>query len=290
MQKLNDDLTWACVRCGSSIGIEPPFACDRCRLSYRQENGFWDAAPTFEPPGFTDDRRHHLDLIDSSHFWFSARSKLIERRLRRIVGNRVTAILELGCGSGRFLPTLAGMAITCVGVDGHPRSLEKAMERATTATLIHADIAQVPLADSQFDAVVMLDILEHATPLPALEEAARLARPGGLLLLSVPAFQSLWSQVDQAAGHRCRYSLGQLRGELKSSGWELAGHTYYQFLVFPLFAASRLFGRSTLPRLERFPPVWLNGLLARINRFEVRRLDWLRLPFGSSLIAWARKV
>lgn len=290
MEKRTDDLTWQCVRCGSSIGFEPPFACDRCRLSYRRENGFWDAAPAFEPPGFTDDRRHHLDLIDSNHFWYSARSNLIERRLRRILGDRVTAILELGCGSGRFLPTLARMANTCVGVDGYPQSLEKAIRRATAATLIHADIAQVPLADSQFDAVVMLDVLEHVAPLPALKEAARLTRPGGMLLLSVPAFQFMWSQVDRAAGHRCRYSIGKLRAEIESSGWELVGHTHYQFLVFPLFAASRLLVRRDLPRLERSPPVWINGLLTRINGFEVRRLDWLRLPFGSSLIAWARKV
>ncbi|HSJ97524.1 MAG TPA: class I SAM-dependent methyltransferase, partial [Myxococcota bacterium] len=113
--------------------------------------------------------------------------------------------------------------------------------------------------------------------------------PGGHLLLSVPAFPSLWSPLDEAAGHRCRYRRAALERELRAGGWELRHATHYQALLFPLvWLARRLPSRAAVP-LERRPPRWLGRALGAVDEVEVRLWANRRLPFGSSLIAVASR-
>lgn len=177
-----------------------------------------------------------------------------------------------------------------VAVDGHVRLLEASAVKAANAVLLNSDLCHVPLQDGQFDLVLACDVIEHVDPNALLAEARRLARPGGKLLLSVPAFPSLWSAMDERAGHRCRYRRRQLESELCVNGWQPMGFTHCQFLLFPVVFLSRRLGGRAGQTLERTPPRWLNRFLARINRFEARVLGDFSLPFGSSLIVWADAV
>ena len=269
-------------------GAGPAF-CTSCATRYGSADGIWECAPAFEPAAFPAARRDHLAAIEEQNFWFPARLRLIERILVRARPPAWRAALDLGCGTGAFLAVLARHFESVGGVDGHRASLVAARGRTGDAELFHADVAAVPLADRQFDLVSALDVLEHMDPERFLTEAARLLRPGGLLLLSVPACPALWSALDEAAGHRRRYTRAVLRAELAAFPGRLQGSTNYQMLLLPLALLGRRAIGGRAQALERRPPAWLNRLLGALNAFEVALLGGFSLPAGSSLVAWARK-
>lgn len=241
----------------------------------------------FTPGGFPESRVEKLTRIDEGHFWAESRDELAGRILADEGPVAPDAMVELGCGTGRFLPRLALRGASVCGVDGHLGLLQVAAGRARAAQLVQSDVVRLPLAGGQFDVAVALDVLEHVDPRSFLDEVARVLRPGGGFLVSVPAFPFLWSRLDEAAGHRCRYTVGVLRNELGAAGFDLVRWTHYQFLLFPLVALSRLAGRRREVGIERRPPPWLDRTLAGVNRFEVRHFTGWRLPVGSSLVAWA---
>lgn len=241
----------------------------------------------FRPPGFTEARSAHLAGI-TDHFWFAARERLLMSRLTAIAA-RPPAVLELGCGTGELLPHLATLTDRLVAVEGQPQAAQQAAQQGSGATVLHADVCAVPLEDGWFDAVLAFDVLEHVDPAALLGEAHRLTRPGGVLLLTVPASQRLWSDADVVAGHRTRYDLPMLSAEVEAAGWSLEGHTHYQFLLYPLMLASRALARGGPLAVERRPPGWVGRALGRVNELEVRALGTRSLPWGSSLVAWARR-
>jgi SAM-dependent methyltransferase len=282
---------WRCLVCNHAQLIESAnqVSCPQCGHLYSLNKGVWECAEGFTPSGFTPDRNEHLQALEKEHFWFDARDGLLCRILQRLRRPGDKHLLELGCGSGRMLARLESAFAVTLGVEGHVNALAAASDRCNSSQLIHSDVLNTPLADGQFDWVVAFDVLEHVDSARFLREALRLVRPGGLMLLSVPAFPLLWSQVDELAGHRCRYRSLPLKNELVSSGWLPLGHTHFQFLLFPLLAASRLLNRKSNPTLERQPPKVLNRMLGFINQLELSLFHRFSLPFGSSLIMWAEK-
>lgn len=262
--------------------------CLQCDLTVPCTDGIWTFAPGFAPPGFTEDRRAHLAGIEDSHFWFGPRRELVEAVLDQQVGDGLTSAIDLGCGSGALLPALARRAQVVAGLDAYAHSLATARLREPRAVLVQADLDSVPLSDGQFDLVVALDVLEHVEPGGLLSEARRLVGSDGRLLLAVPAFPSLWSPLDEAAGHRCRYRRADLDRELEQHGWSVVHWTHYQALLFPLLWLVRKSGLARLRSVERHPPSWVSYPLGLINSAEVRLLGRRRLGWGSSLVVLAR--
>lgn len=281
------DLAWSCPTCRSPfvLAASGQLDCDVCGGTLRRTDGVWRSALAFRPAGFSAERREHLHgLVDQGHFWFPPRDALVLRCLRRLGVGGGSRFLELGCGQGRFLSAVAPLVARRTGVEGHLESLQRARSADPGALLVHGDVTAVPLAAAQLDVVVALDVLEHVAAQPFLDEAARLVRPGGHVVLSVPAMPSLWSAADERAGHRRRYDVDALRAELAASGWRLLDWTHYQLLLLPLVWLSRRRDSG----LERRPPRWLNRVLGAVNAAEVSL--WRgRVPIGSSLIAWARR-
>lgn len=262
--------SWSCV-CGAEL---------------HRRDGVW-LVDDFEPTGFGAKSREHLASFEEDHFWFDGREKLLLACLDRAELYPRDAI-DLGCGNGRFLAALTTRGATVVGVEAYADSLARAHRRVPDAELLQADITRVPLPSACCDLVCALDVLEHVEPESLLTEARRLLRPGGFLLLSVPAFASLWSERDVRAGHRKRYRRDELARELAACGLVLEHHTHFQFLLFPLvWLSRRLDARRELP-LERRPPGFFGRVLAAINLLEIRLWGNFRLPWGSSLIAIAR--
>lgn len=255
-----------------------------------REDGVWLANRGYAPEGFAVDRRQHLAEIEEDHFWFAPRLELIRRRLAALAPRRLENVLELGCGTGRFLPILGRTGALVSAVEGHLESARSARSRWPEAVVVHGSLYETPFPDARFDLLLALDVLEHVDPKRFLEEARRLLGPRGALLLAVPASAALWSGADARAGHRCRYDVAALRAELEENGWQLRDYTYYQCVLFPLLFASRAVNRSKLPRLERTPPRWANRLLGGVNSAEVALFGGRRLPFGSSLVASAERL
>lgn len=245
------------------------------------------------PQGFDLDAVARLDhLGDQNHFWMRERLRLIDRLLGRLHGATAggwAAALELGCGAGLSLPLLEARAERVVAVDGHRILLQRALAATRHATLVQADVTDTGLEGGRFDLITAFDVLEHTDADAFLSEARRLAAPDAKLLVSVPAFASLWSEMDVRAGHRCRYRWGQLKAELARNGWRPLGHTHFQFFLFPLVYASRRLARNSIRQLERTPPGGVDRLLGLVNHLEVALLAGVPLPFGSSLFGWASR-
>jgi SAM-dependent methyltransferase len=239
------------------------------------------------PAGFDRDAVRRLQTLEArDHFWRRERHRLFCRLLDRLQ-QRGDAALDLGCGCGGMLAALEARYARVVAIDGHRELLAVARRHARAAALVEADVCAVPVHEREFNLVTAFDVLEHLDPDALLSEARRVARPDGMLLLSVPAFSSLWSALDERAGHRCRYTWGQLQSELQRNGWRPEGYTHFQCLLFPLVFVSRRLGRVALD-MERSPGRFVDRALGLVNRAEVTTLSRLKLPFGSSLVAWAR--
>jgi SAM-dependent methyltransferase len=283
-------LRWICPGCGGEpLASETRLTCPGCGGAIDARLGIWHAQ-RIRPARFPAERRDHLAGIDSHHFWFPARRRLLEGLLTRGPTAGGGPAIELGCGNGGFLGALAARHPLVVGVDAYPESLGTARERAPGAVLVEADVLHVPLAAGQFEVAAALDVLEHVEADALLAEVRRLLAPGGWLLVSVPAFPSLWSALDEAARHRCRYRRRVLAAELVASGFELRHWTHYQALLFPLvWLSRRLPSRGAVP-FERRPPRWLGHALDAVNHAEVALLGGLRLPWGTSLCVLARRL
>lgn len=286
----------ACPRCQ-----RPPapngsgaVACTACGLSPSPLPRLWWSDADTTPEGFDAASADRLtDLATQDHFWMRERARLVARLLDRMAATRGAPwqhALELGCGSGGSLPLLEARAQRVAAVDGHRRLLQQAQAGSGKTVLVQGDVIDTRLGANQHDLVMALDVIEHVDGHAFLTEARRLASPGADLLLSAPAFPSLWSEMDVMAGHRCRYRWRQMQQELESSGWQPVGHTHFQCLLFPLVYASRHWPGRTARQAERQPSRRLDRWLGAVNRFEVNWLSPLSLPFGSSLFVWARAV
>jgi SAM-dependent methyltransferase len=252
-----------------------------------------DRAPGLGPggrPGFDGERLARIRALEGWHFWFVGRRTLVQGLLARHLEPAPQRVLDVGCGTGRLACELLAAGHRVTAVDLLPESLAAARSDAPDVGLLRADAGRLPLAAGSFDAVTMLDVLEHVDDVAALAELRRVLRPDGLLVLTVPAVPWLWSHRDDAAGHRRRYTRKRLQAALADAGFapvELGG---YQCALLPALAASRLLGRRG-PRLrdaEERPPALLNAALAWINRREAE-LGPGRVPFGSSLAAACRR-
>jgi SAM-dependent methyltransferase len=238
---------------------------------------------------FSSHRLSRLSEIEGWHFWFAGRRALIDRLVERHVP-RTAVVLDLGCGTGSTVANLARRGNTAIGMDMRPEGLLAVRASGSGASLVRGDAEALPFASRSVDAVILLDVLEHVDDEALLPELREILRPGGRLVMTVPALPSLWSYRDEDAGHRRRYTRSSLVDSLRFSGFDVLEVRYYQFLLLPLLALARIAGRMRRVgrRVRDFEemriPV-LNSLMSVINRAEVKLSDLIPMPVGSSLAA-----
>ena len=209
-------------------------------------------------------------------------------------------MLELGCGGGAVCAHLCRLGYEVTGVDGHLDRVREAARRAPRGLFFAHDLAKgtAPFSDGAFDAVGLFDVIEHLDdPRQALTSALACARPGGLLVGTVPALMSLWSEVDDQAGHRLRYEprgLAALLGSLAGCS-VVEVRRFNRILVPMLFLERRMLRRSKsavpVGTHLKVPPEPINRAFDALLRLEQAldfALEWLRLP-GASLWFVLRK-
>jgi SAM-dependent methyltransferase len=203
-------------------------------------------------------------------------------------------LVDFGAGVGSILARIHGDVIR-IGIEGEWELASVGRGRHGLDFVV-ADLARgIPLVSHSADVIVALDVIEHLDDDgAALAEIFRVLKPTGTLVVSVPAFQRLWSRHDELHHHKRRYSKQGLRDVVTASGFSCTRVTYFNCLLFPLVVASRMLERLSLsPRdaatdYEK-PPQWLAGLLRRVFGFEARLVPYLDLPVGVSLLAVATK-
>lgn len=255
------------------------------------------------------DPQHFAPLFSAEdrHFWFRARNRVIARVVHQITARLKPGyrVLEAGCGTGNVLQVLPAVSPggTVIGMDLFAEGLQYARLR-TSSPLVVGDVHRAPFS-TRFDVIGLFDVLEHLPDdLGALRRVRDLLTPTGTLVLTVPAHQSLWSAIDEAAQHRRRYSVSELHGKLLRSGFRVTYLTQFMASLFPLLWVKRRL--ATRPRRRspstvtpmselgvdelRIIPV-VNGLLTFILTQEARLVARRRrLPIGTSLLAVAERT
>ncbi|WP_287153227.1 class I SAM-dependent methyltransferase [Candidatus Solincola tengchongensis] len=232
--------------------------------------------------------------METRHWWFLARRRIVLDLLMRYLTpkDQRPRFLDLGCGTGSILQALEGLG-EATGMDLSEKALEFAATR-TRARLLRGSVPEdLHGLRERFDAVLMLDLLEHLDEdKKAVAAAADLLVDGGILLLTVPAYEWLYSPRDRFHHHRRRYSRREVREMIRKAGLSEVFTSYYNCFLFPLAAAQRLWcrfrGARPGPDLRELPRV-LNSFLEDVFAAERFLLGRVPLPWGLSVVAVARK-
>jgi SAM-dependent methyltransferase len=240
----------------------------------------------------TPDEQQAMLAADERHWWYRGRRRVLRAQLDRLALPPGARLLDAGCGSGRTLDELARRGRVS-GVDASPEAVAVARRRGHRDVRV-ADVAALPFPDATFDLVTCLDVVEHTPDDRAtLAELRRVTRPGGLLVVTVPAYQALWSWHDVVNRHFRRYDRATLRAAARAAGWHVMADTHFNGLLLAPAAAVRLVQRRRRahPRSDLdLTPAMLDGLLELPLRLEARLVRaGVALPAGLSLLAVLRR-
>ncbi|CAB3668904.1 class I SAM-dependent methyltransferase [Trinickia soli] len=234
----------------------------------------------------------YLEMAETEleHWWFRGRRDVLCSILRQLALAPQTRVLEVGSGTGGNLDLLAEFG-SVSGLEMDANALAMSVERTRGCFDIRRGRCpdDIPFHDGAFDLICFLDCLEHISDdVGTLKRMHALLAPGGSIVLTVPAYQWLWSGHDEFLHHRRRYDRASLTRCAQAAGYRIERITYFNTLLFPLAVAVRLCdrlrrrGRSSGDAVPAEP---LNAALYGIFKSESSWLAHHGLPFGVSLLA-----
>jgi len=237
-------------------------------------------------------------LLENRHFWFRARNRIILRTFRRYVArNERPRILEVGCGTGYVLQGLAAeKCYEITGADSNIEGLRYARRRLPGIELVQVDARNLPY-ESEFDAIGAFDVIEHVAEDEAvLTSFYRALKPGGIVVLTVPQHQWLWSSVDERAGHKRRYARQVLLDKLVATGFDISYVTSFVTTLLPVLYVLRSAKRSHSSTVANVDWSELeirqiaNGICSAAMLIDEMLIGCgISLPAGGSLLAVGRK-
>ncbi|MGB8645090.1 MAG: class I SAM-dependent methyltransferase [Anaerolineae bacterium] len=235
--------------------------------------------------------------IEEDYWWYRGLRALLAELLARYLpqGER-GPILDAGCGTGANLKLLLDHA-DAIGVDIAQEAVEFCRLRGIPPdrTLL-ASILELPFPDQFFQLAFSFDVICNIEDdVSAFAEIGRVLRPGGRMIVQLPAYRFLWSAHDVAVGHKHRYTAENLSRKIERAGLVVERITYLNTLLFPFEMLARFWRRpesanggahSDLTPL----PGPVNTALTRLFETEMRLAPHVRFPYGLSLLAVARKA
>jgi SAM-dependent methyltransferase len=229
---------------------------------------------------------------EETHWWYGALHRLIFDTLEtHLPVWREKAILDAGCGTGAVLKQL-GNPSKNVGVDLAPEAIAFCRQRGLQ-NVRQADISALPFADGSFDAVICSSVLYHEwvrDVASVMRELRRVLRPGGLLLVNLPAFEFLHSAHDVAVMTKKRFRKNEVRLLLSENGFTIQRLSYWTTLLFPLAVVARTLGGSKTGRdFDSKEKSFTHHLFAQTMRVELGLMRVVSFPFGVAIFAAARK-
>ncbi|MCX5771468.1 MAG: class I SAM-dependent methyltransferase [Candidatus Hydrogenedentes bacterium] len=234
--------------------------------------------------------------VEDNHWWYHGLRGMVREAWRRHAGDSAR-VLDAGCGTGAILAMLRAHAraqsARPVGVDLMPEAIRFCRIRQQNVTAA-ASVVALPFADGAFDAAVSLDVLCHRSirdKRAPLLELARVLRPGGVLILNLPAYQWLYSSHDVAVHTNTRFTKGQATGLLRECRFSVIEATYWNSLLFPPIVLTRLWRKVFPPNgsdLASGGKGVSNAVFKAVLGIERGLLRLAPMPVGLSLFIVAR--
>jgi SAM-dependent methyltransferase len=232
----------------------------------------------------------NIARLEDRHWWYAGMRAIARGVVRGLPLPPLARILDAGCGVGGGLRWLAAFGLPS-GVDLHPLAVAHAARESRRVA--QASVSALPFPDASFDLVTSFEVLYHAAvadDVAALRQMARVLRPGGWLVVRLPAHDWLRGAHDRHVHTRHRYGGRELREKLLAAGLSVRRLTFLGAALLPPAILRRAVQSPEDASSDvEMPPVWLNGLLRRVLSAEG---VWLRLadvPFGLTLLAVAQK-
>ncbi|MGB3655481.1 MAG: class I SAM-dependent methyltransferase [Rivularia sp. (in: cyanobacteria)] len=233
--------------------------------------------------------------VEDKHWWFVARRQIIEKVIQRLNLPQNAQILEAGCGTGGNLQMLSRHGQVSA-MELEEVACQLANQRQVTQVKRGSLPDNIPFS-LQYDLILILDVIEHLDDdLSALKALYYKLKPGGYLLITVPAYRFLWSEHDDINHHKRRYRLKGLKQVVKKAGYELNYSSYFNTFLFPVVAIVRVLAKL-LPKQNNnqissdlvVPSKPVNHILKLLFASERYLIDKFTLPFGVSVLLLARK-
>jgi SAM-dependent methyltransferase len=231
--------------------------------------------------------------LEGSHWWFTGRRKVLTALIGDLELPPNAKIAEVGCGVGGNLEMLRAFGeVSAVEPDAESRAyIDQRLGMAVQDGLLPDGL---PLARGSFDAVCAFDVVEHVDDdAGSVRALADLVKSGGYLVITVPAYQWMWSHHDVLHHHKRRYQRPAIEALVREAGLSIVRSSYFNGLLFPMAALVRLAKKALRIQTEddRMPPKTINGLLAGVFASVA---GWLRagnrLPFGLSIVVIGKKA
>jgi SAM-dependent methyltransferase len=233
--------------------------------------------------------------LEAKHWWFKSRREVVVQMAKPRTEER---ILDIGCASGHLLADLVVQGMDkqqLFGIDVSPEAIEACHARGFEQTCI-MDGANIDLPKGSFDLLIASDCLEHIRDdRQALANWFSLLKPGGRIVIFVPAFMALWSEHDEVNFHFRRYTCTALRKKVAQAGFSPVRSGYWNFLLFFPIAALRVAKRFFSPSGKKnhptadlsMPPAPVNLVLNALLQIENLVLKFTNLPVGVSTFCMA---
>lgn len=231
--------------------------------------------------------------VEDDMWYYRALHRHVTRSLAAVLPASSARVLDAGCGTGGLLRHLHATqpVWTLTGLDFSPVACELACER-TGGEIVQGSIAALPFADATFDAVVSCDVVcQVADAAQAVREFHRCLKPGGTVVLTMPAYQWMHSYHDQEVGNLRRYTRSEVNALLLAADFVIVRSTYWNMLTFPLAVLRRkiLTSQTRTSDVKMFPA----PVEAGFNAVMAIEHAWLgaggRLPMGNSVLTVAQK-
>lgn len=224
-----------------------------------------------------------------AHWWFRGRSEVIRHFLALLSFSKPIQSLDIGSGYGAIVPALSELGAVDA-IEPHRGAMKTLRSLGVRKVYAYKNFPRA-FPQKRYDLVSMADVLEHIEDdSHAVKTVSRsLLRPGGYFLVTVPAYQWLWSDHDVRNRHYRRYTKRMLVSLLRGHGFAVERASYFISALLPLGILSRILPFAAGKEMGT-PPAILNRLFTAVVSFEARIAPVMPLPFGLSVIALARKV
>ncbi|TSC89679.1 MAG: methyltransferase family protein [Parcubacteria group bacterium Gr01-1014_3] len=235
------------------------------------------------------------ERLEETHWWFTGRQKVISNMLNhKVIPRHVERALDVGCGTGFCTALVSKIADSVWCVEMADEMIGMLKKKDKNLNIIKGEWPDVEV-NQTFQFVTLFDSLEHIRDdRTALKKIESVLEPGGVMMVTVPAYKFLWSEHDTISHHQRRYTKKQMRAAIsEATGLTIVKMTYFNTFFFPPIALFRLiknlFGIRTSGSDVFAMPKILNSVMGWLFGLEGKLLRWVSFPFGASLLCIARK-